>query len=56
VGIAFSSGAVSLRAAEIVELFLRYGADPARRNGDGKTAADLANERGMFDIAARLTP
>jgi ankyrin repeat protein len=44
------------RAAEIVELFLRYGADPARRNGDGKTAADLANERGMFDIAARLTP
>jgi ankyrin repeat protein len=44
------------RAAEIVELFLRYGADPARRNGDGKTAADLANARGMFDIAARLTP
>ena len=44
------------QAAEIVELFLRYGADPARRNGDGKTAADLANARGMFDIAARLTP
>ena len=44
------------RAAEIVELFLGYGADPARRNADGKTAADLANERGMFDIAARLTP
>ena len=44
------------RAAEIVELFLGYGSDPARRNGDGRTAADLANERGMFDIAARLTP
>ena len=44
------------RAAEIVELFLGYGADPARRNSDGRTAADLANERGMFDIAARLTP
>jgi len=42
------------RAMEIVELFLGYGADPTRRTHDGKTAADLAHERGMFDIAARL--
>ena len=43
------------RAREIVELFLAHGADPTRRNRDGKTAADLANERAMFDIAARLS-
>ena len=42
------------RAREIVELFLSYGADPARRDADGKSAADLAEERGMFDIAAML--
>jgi uncharacterized protein len=42
------------RARDIVELFLAHGADPSRRNDDGKTAADLANERGMFDIAAML--
>jgi len=41
-------------AREIVELFLSHGADPTRRNKAGKTAADLANERAMFDIAARL--
>jgi ankyrin repeat protein len=42
------------RAREVVELFLSYGADPGRRNKDGRTAADLARERGMSDIADRL--
>ena len=43
------------KAREIVELLLSYGADPGRRNQAGKTAADLARERGMSDIAARLS-
>lgn len=42
-------------ARDIVELFLSLGADPSRRNHEGKTAADLANERGMFDIAALIS-
>ena len=42
------------RAREIVALFLSHGADPARRNAEGGSAADLAEERGMFDIAAML--
>jgi ankyrin repeat protein len=43
------------KAREIVELLLSYGADPGRRNKDGRTAADLARERGMSDIADRLS-
>lgn len=42
------------KARVIVELFLANGADPRARKEDGKTAADLAEERGMFDIAALL--
>jgi ankyrin repeat protein len=42
------------RAIEIVELFLAFGADPALRNSEGKTAADRASERGMDDVAALL--
>jgi ankyrin repeat protein len=42
------------KAREIVELFLSYGADPRAKNDDGKTAGDLARERGMFDIAGLL--
>jgi ankyrin repeat protein len=43
-----------VRAREIVELFLSSGADPTRRNAAGKTAADLASERAMSEIAALL--
>lgn len=42
------------KALEIVELFLSYGADPAARNRDGKTAADWARKRGMLEVARRL--
>jgi ankyrin repeat protein len=44
-----------VKAREIVELFLSYGADVSRRNKEGRTAADLARERGMSDIADRLS-
>jgi ankyrin repeat protein len=43
-----------VRAAEIVELLLAAGADPAHRNKDGHTAADWARRRGMTEIAVRL--
>ncbi|HSL72156.1 MAG TPA: ankyrin repeat domain-containing protein, partial [Longimicrobiales bacterium] len=35
------------RARDIVELLLSYGADPAVRNQEGRTAADYAARRGM---------
>jgi len=33
---------------------LKHGADPAIRNKDAKTAADIARERGHGEIAERL--
>jgi ankyrin repeat protein len=42
------------RAIEIVELFLAHGADPKKRNDDGKTAADLASARGLEEVAELL--
>jgi ankyrin repeat protein len=42
------------KAREIVELLLAAGADPAKRNNGGRTAADWARTRGMLDIARRL--
>jgi ankyrin repeat protein len=42
------------RAIEIVELFLAHGADPKKRNDARKTAADLANERGLEEAAELL--
>jgi uncharacterized protein len=42
------------KAKQIVELFLVAGADPALRNDEGMTAADIAERRGMDDIAALL--
>jgi ankyrin repeat protein len=42
------------RAVDIIELFLAHGADPAARTVDGKTAIDLALERGLDTAAARL--
>lgn len=42
------------RAVEIVELFLAHGADPAARTAEGKTAIDMALERGLEDAAELL--
>jgi ankyrin repeat protein len=42
------------KARAIAELFLSHGADPAVRNADGLTAADIAEQRGLDDIAALL--
>ena len=42
------------KAREIVELFLRHGADPSIKNADGFTAADLAEQRGLAAAAAVL--
>ncbi|MGH9658066.1 MAG: ankyrin repeat domain-containing protein, partial [Bryobacteraceae bacterium] len=43
------------QALEIVTLFLEHGADPNFRSGkDGSTAADVARQRGMRRVAARL--
>jgi ankyrin repeat protein len=42
------------KAVEIVELFLAHGADPNKRNDDGKTAVDLAGERGLEEAAELL--
>lgn len=42
------------KAIEIVELFLARGADPKKRNDDGKTAADLASARGLDEAAELL--
>jgi ankyrin repeat protein len=41
-------------AIEIVELFLAHGANPAIRNTEGFTAADLAERRGMLRVAQLL--
>ena len=38
-----------------VDALLAAGADRARKQGDGKTAADFARERGHAELAARLT-
>jgi ankyrin repeat protein len=39
------------RGPAIVELLLRHGADPAAPNRDGKTAAQVAESRGLDDLA-----
>jgi ankyrin repeat protein len=43
------------KAMEMVELLIAAGADPAKKNTAGRTAADWARKRGMLDIARRLT-
>jgi ankyrin repeat protein len=40
--------------AELVRLLLAHGADPAARNEDERTPADLARERGLAAIASLL--
>ena len=41
-------------ALEISRLFLDYGADPSLRNHEGTAAADIAERRGMLEVAALL--
>jgi ankyrin repeat protein len=41
-------------ALEIAGLLLDAGADPARRNAEGLTAADVATRRGLDEVAALL--
>jgi ankyrin repeat protein len=42
------------KALEIVEMLLAHGADPSNRSSGGRTAADWALQRGMFEVAKRL--
>jgi len=37
-----------------LDLLLKHGADPAIRDNDGKSAADIARERGHKEIADLL--
>jgi uncharacterized protein len=41
-------------AIEVAEVFLSHGADPSLRNRDGMTAADRAEQIGMFELAELL--
>jgi ankyrin repeat protein len=38
----------------LVDLLLKHGARPDAKTDDGKTAADMAVERGHQDLAAKL--
>jgi ankyrin repeat protein len=42
--------------AEAAALLLQHGADPSRRDPEGRTAADYAQENGHPDLAQRLRP
>jgi ankyrin repeat protein len=42
------------RAREVVELLLSHGADPSVKSKEGKTAADFADERGLYEAAGLL--
>jgi ankyrin repeat protein len=39
---------------ELIELLLAFGADPALRDGEGRTAGDHARARGHDEAAERL--
>lgn len=42
--------------AELIGILLEHGADESARNDAGKTAADLAEEKGHHEAARRLRP
>jgi ankyrin repeat protein len=42
------------QAMQLVELLLAAGANPSAKSKDGRTAADWARRRGMYDVAVRL--
>lgn len=48
--------AAVIGAEEMVALLLELGADPARRDGEGRSAADLAFNNGHADLGQRLGP
>jgi ankyrin repeat protein len=48
--------AASTGAEDMVALLLELGADAARRDGEGRTAADLAFGNGHADLGQRLGP
>jgi len=48
-----SSGSSSLRSRSIAS---KHGADPAIKNNDGETPADVARERGNQEIFRLLPP
>jgi ankyrin repeat protein len=41
-------------AIEVVDLFLSNGADPSLTNAEGRSAADRAERRGLFEVAELL--
>jgi ankyrin repeat protein len=43
-------------ADEMVALLLELGADASRRDGEGRTAADMAFQSGHADLGQRLGP
>ena len=42
------------RAMEVARLLLEHGADPSIRNTQGRTAADVAERRALFEVAELL--
>ena len=48
--------AASRGSIAVIDLLLDAGADPRARSDDGKSAADIATERGHPNAATRLTP
>jgi ankyrin repeat protein len=42
------------KALAVTRLLLEHGADPAVRDGEGRTAAEVAAKRGMDAVAALL--
>jgi uncharacterized protein len=48
--------AASTGAEDMVALLLELGADAAKRDAGGRTAADLAFENGHADLGQRLGP
>jgi len=43
------------RALEIARLLLAHGADPTMKNGEGRTAAEIARRQGMTTVAELLS-
>lgn len=41
-------------ALAIAKVFMSHGADPSQRNADGFTAADIAERRGLVEVASLL--
>ena len=42
------------RAAAVVDMLLAHGADPTSRSAEGRTAEEIARERGLDGAAAKL--